>query len=534
LTALGIRVLARRLKLPEPVTNFRVERDLEVPMRDGVVLLADRYIPPRTPAGTVLMRGPYGRRGLPVEILTGLYAAYGYQVVLQSTRGGFGSGGQFDPGRHEVDDGADTVAWLRAQPWFDGRFATVGSSYLGFTQWALLIDPPPELTTAAIVMGPHDFGEIMWGTGAFALRDALGWNFQVAHQETGGTFWRLARTLTTSWRLRDELRKLPVGDIGDGVLAGGAPWHRSWIEHPDPSAEYWRPGRVGAALETATVPILLVTGWQDVFLDQTLQQYRRLRDRDVDVRLVVGPWTHSDGGGQTTRACLEWLRSSSAGDDDAFPAVRVFVVGSGWRDLSEWPPPVEDRTLYLHPGSLLAEGAPAPGAPPSRFVYNPAEATPTIGGRLLSGGSGYREDSALATRTDVAVFNSPALTGDMVVIGTPRVDLAHSVDTASADVFVRISDVDERGRSRNVSDGYRRIEPAVAGQLRIDLDPVAHRFSAGHRIRLTVAGGSYPRFARNLGTGEPALTATRFVRSTHTVDHGEGGLSRLLLPVTAA
>ena len=155
------------------------------------------------------MRGPYGRRGLPVEILTGLYAAYGYQVVLQSTRGSFGSGGDFDPGHHEVDDGADTVAWLRAQPWFDGRFATVGSSYMGFTQWALLVDPPPELTTAAIVMGPHDFGEIMWGTGAFALRDALGWNFQVAHQESGGTFRRAARTVTTSWRLRDELRKLP-------------------------------------------------------------------------------------------------------------------------------------------------------------------------------------------------------------------------------------------------------------------------------------------------------------------------------------
>lgn len=533
LTTLGIRVLARRMRLPAPDTNFRVERDLPVPMRDGVVLLADRYIPPTAPVGTVLMRGPYGRRGLPVEMLTGLYAAYGYHVVLQSTRGSFGSGGQFDPGRHEVDDGADTVAWLRAQPWFDGRFATVGSSYMGFTQWALLVDPPPELTTAAIVMGPHDFGEIMWGTGAFALRDALGWNFQVARQETGGTFRRLARTVTTSWLLRDELRTLPVGDVGKGVLAGGAPWHRSWIEHPDPSAEYWRLGRVSAALDEASVPILLVSGWQDVFLDQTLQQYRRLRDRDVDVTLVVGPWTHSDGGGQTTRACLKWLRSSFAGAGNASPAVRVFVAGSGWRDLAQWPPPAHDRTFFLHPGSELAEEAPAPNAPPSSFVYNPADPTPTIGGRLLSGGSGYRDDSALAARTDVAVFTSPVLTGDVEVIGTPRVELTHSVDTDSADVFVRVSDVDERGRSRNVGDGYRRLDPGVAGQLRIDLDPVAHRFPVGHRIRLTVAGGSYPRFTRNLGTGEPALTATRFVRATHTVAHGEGGLSRLLLPVSA-
>ena len=202
----------------------------------------------------------------------------------------------------------------------------------------------------------------------------------------------------------------------------------------------------------------------------------------------------------------------------------------GWRTCRRGRrPPTTARSSCI-PARRWPTGRPLRTRPRRAFVYNPADPTPTIGGRLLSGGAGYRDDSALAARTDVAVFTSPVLTGDVEVIGTPRVELAHSVDTASADVFVRISDVDERGRSRNVGDGYRRLEPAVAGHLRIDLDPVAHRFPAGHRIRLTVAGGSYPRFARNLGTGEPALTATRFVQSTHTVAHGAGGLSRLLLP----
>ena len=188
-----------------------------------------------------------------------------------------------------------------------------------------------------------------------------------------------------------------------------------------------------------------------------------------------------------------------AGDDDAFPAVRIFVAGSGWRDLQAWPPPAEDRTFFLHPGSLLAEEPPSPDAPPSRFVYNPADPTPTIGGRLLSGGSGFRDDSALAARTDVAAFTSPVLTGRR---GGHR-HTAGGVGAFGRHRLGRCLRPDQRrrraGRSRNVGDGYRRLESAVAGQLRIDLDPVAHRFPAGHRIRLTVAGGSYP--------GSPAIWA---------------------------
>jgi predicted acyl esterase len=113
----------------------------------------------------------------------------------------------------------------------------------------------------------------------------------------------------------------------------------------------------------------------------------------------------------------------------------------------------------------------------------------------------------------------------------PYVELAHAADIPYADVFVRLSEVDAKDRSHNVSDGFIRLGPTRSSPLRVDLDAVAHRFRAGHRIRLMVAGGSHPRFARNLGTGEPPLTARRLVRSTHTVAHGRGGTSRLVLPV---
>ena len=113
----------------------------------------------------------------------------------------------------------------------------------------------------------------------------------------------------------------------------------------------------------------------------------------------------------------------------------------------------------------------------------------------------------------------------------PYVELAHAADIAYADVFVRLSEVDAKDRSHNVSDCFIRLGPTRSSPLRVDLDAVAHRFRAGHRIRLMVAGGSHRRFARNLGTGEPPLTARRLVRSTHTVAHGRGGTSRLVLPV---
>ncbi|RAU94473.1 hydrolase, partial [Mycobacterium colombiense] len=177
---LGGKAAARLLGLPPETTDYTVAR-VRVPMRDGVQLVADHYAPATaSPSGTLLVRGPYGR-GFPFTLIFGaLYAARGYHVVLQSVRGTFGSGGVFEPMAHEVADGADTVGWLREQPWFTGRFASIGMSYLGFTQWALLQDPPPELATAVIVVGPHDFNESTWGTGTFAINDFLGWSDMVA------------------------------------------------------------------------------------------------------------------------------------------------------------------------------------------------------------------------------------------------------------------------------------------------------------------------------------------------------------------
>ncbi len=529
-------LVTRLLRLPAATTGYTVAHDLPIPTRDGLTLLADVYTPTAPPAGTVLVRSPYGWPA-PMAALSGtVHACRGYRVILARCRGTFGSGGPFEPMVHEVDDGADTVAWMREQPWFDGRFATVGGSYLGFTQWALLMDPPPELVAAVITIGPHDFPSAVYQGGAFNLNDFLGWSDQVAHQEDAGFVLGLLGRLRNQRRVADAMQEVPLVDAGERLTEGRAPWYPEWVSRRDPADPFWSTMRLGDALERVEVPVLLQTGWQDLFLQQTLEQYARLAARGVDVALTAGPWTHIDvatrGGRLVVPEALDWLDEhlAASGIRTRATPVKVFVTGAGqWRDLASWPPPTTELALHLQPDGGLG-GEPPPAAASAAFTYDPADPTPTIGGRLLDPrGGGYKDDRALAARGDVLAFTGPPLTAPLDVLGTPTVELAHASDNPHADLFARLSEVHPDGRSRNVSEGFVRLDPGAAtGTVRLGLDAVAHRFSARNRIRLVVAGGSHPRWERNLGTDDDPATSSRMAPSHRTIDLAA---SRLLLPV---
>jgi hypothetical protein len=504
------------------------------------MLAADLYQPARTPRGTLLVRGPYGR-GLPFSMLSArIFAVYGYNVLFVSCRGTFGSSGEFDPARTEAADGQDVVAWLIRQSWFTGSFATLGPSYLGYTQWALLADPPPELATAIITVGPHDFSRHTWGTGAFNL-DILGWGDMIAHQEDGGTLSGMLRRRGAARRLRPVLDDLPLADAADKFLEGRAPWYRERVTRPDLTDPFWAPMQHGVALDTATIPVLLQSGWQDLFLSQTIEQYTRLHERGVEVALTVGPWTHieviSKGASVLTKESLDWLDAHLA--DMAGPRqrsqVRVFVTGAGakagaWRDLDAWPPPTVPQVWYPQPGGGLAQEVPPADAAPSTFTFDPAQPTPTVGGPLLERG-GIVDDSSLARRDDVLTFTSAALDAPLEVMGAPVAELAHHSDNPHADLFVRLSEVDARRRSRNVTEGYVRLDPGRDdAPVRLELRPTAHRFEAGSRLRLYIAGGSHPQFARNLGTDENPGTGTGLRPATHSIAHAGQTTSSLTLP----
>ena len=267
-----------------------------------------------------------------------------------------------------------------------------------------------------------------------------------------------------------------------------------------------------------------------------------LHERGVDVTLTVGPWSHLElatkGAGPVLRGNLKWLAEHLAGEPAvSSPApVQVFVTGSGrWRELPHWPPPTAEVVRYLQPGGRLNGNKPAGAGPSSSFCYDPADPTPTVGGRLLTGDAGVKDNRGLEARPDVVTFTTPPLASALEITGVPVVELVHTRDNPFADLFVRLCDVDPKGQSRNFSDAHLRLDPASAAEqaqrLELRLDACAHRLPAGHRLRLQVSGGSHPRYSRNEGTGAPPGTGTELRPCIHTIWHAADAASRIVLPV---
>ncbi len=539
--------MTRTMRLGPKRNKITIERSVPVPMRDGAVLLTDHYRPlTEGPRPAVLMRCPYGR-GWQYAMTARPIAERGYHVLLQSSRGTFGSGGAFRPGSDEAPDGQDTVAWLRRQDWFSGQLAAVGPSYLAFSAWALAVDPPPELTALAVYISPHDLAAAGFGHGPFELYNLLFWTDVMANEEHFGGTRMTWRTITADKRLAAGTNRLPLAATAAAVDGAGAPaWYAEWMNHPDPADSYWDGYRAGVALDRVNVPTLLVSGFHDFFVEQTMHQYRALRSRGVTVGLTVGPWAHLGLDMPIAlRETIAWLDAFADGAGDGRPPrsqpVRVWTSGTGrWRDLPAWPPADAARcALYLRPAGELSAGEPAATAETAftPFRYDPADPTPSVGGRLMSvrhGGS--RDNRAVETRPDVLTFSTAPLTTAVEVAGVPAVDLYISSDNLYFDMFARLCDVDPRGRSLNLTDQIIRFAPdsVAPGEVRrvqLALTDVSHVFRPGHRIRLQVSGGAHPRYARNLGTPEDPATSTTTAPVTHHVQHSRDYPSALVLPV---
>jgi uncharacterized protein len=538
--------LSRR-GLPPPVCGVRVAPGIEVPAADGVPLRTDHYIPQLTgPRPAVLVRTPYGR-GFPWAFLFGgLFAERGYHVIIQSCRGTGGSGGTFQPWRHERADGQATVAWLRQQDWFTGELATIGPSYLGYTQWALAADPPPELRAMIVQVGASAPYPLFYPGGAFALENMLIGVVAMRYWADGlGAVFRALLRLQA--RIRRTTRTLPVLDSYPKATGGRIGYFDDWLTHPDAADPYWTSPDAAADAPAPAVPVSLLTGWQDICLDQNLAEYQRLRAAGRTPRLVIGPWSHASGFNDdlpiVIGEALDWLTAYCSKNPAGWarPPVRVHVGGGRgeWRDLPDWPPPGSAGQVWrlAADGTLSTGRAAAPGV--SSFRYDPADPTPSVGGQLLSNKAGPVDNKALEARADVLVFTSPPLAADLEVIGPVSARLRIRASGPYFDVFARLCDVDRRGRSRNVCDGLIRHVPAAGasaagaadGPIMVPMSATAYRFRAGHRLRLQVSGGAHPRFARNTGTGEPWATTTRLAAVDLKIVHDGPDAGGLSLPV---
>ncbi|GIH05469.1 X-Pro dipeptidyl-peptidase [Rhizocola hellebori] len=532
--------------------DFTLRKNLAVPMDDGVELLADL----RTPVGevnpplpTIVMRSPYGRRGLTTQ--ASALAREGFTVLVQSCRGTWGSAGVFTPQLDEQRDGIATHRWVRRQPWFTGSLATYGQSYLGYTQWAVAgrlqrEDPGTAPDALCLITTMPDFGAITWDNGAFSLRNALGWTQMMDRMHRRAMVPLILSQLRPDPKLEKAFGVLPLR--GGDTAAAGHPvgWYQDWLAHEKLTDEYWTQQSHTASVSDVTAPIYMISGWYDIFLPWQLRDYAQLAAAGRPPRLTIGPWGHVSAGmgAPAVSESVAFLKEHLVGaKSNRVAPVRAFLTGAEqWHDLPAWPPPgSQAQPWHLHASGLLDPAAAEGGV--TRYSYDPGDPTPAVGGPSLRPHSGPVDNVAHERRDDVAVFRSEPLAAATVVAGEPVARIRFRSSRPSADLFVRLCDVHPDGRSMTVCDGIRRIgsiataatdpQPDAEGfrEIEVRLWPTFHRFDAGHRIGVQVSSGAHPRYARNPGSGEPSATAATLLRADQEISHATAAPSRIDLPV---
>jgi putative CocE/NonD family hydrolase len=457
--------------------------------------------------------------------------------VVQSVRGVSGSEGRFDPMRQERVDGADTVDWLKAQPWFGGTLFTNSMSYLGNVQYAMAMDRGADISGMALGMTLSNFAEeLRAGGGSLTLRGMLSWTQTM--QQVASEGGRGARRRPPS--LDAHFAHLPLGTIDTAAFGEPVPHWQDWMAHEDSSGAFWQAMDYSAGVTKVTAPAMMVAGWRDIFLPFQLRDFAARQAAGLETWLTIGPWQHASPGGMIAGlkdAAIGFPqiargRPAMAGRDK----VRIYVEGAKqWRDYPSWPPPGgEELRLHLCADGSLSADSGAAGV--SSYTYDPGDPTPAVHGPSLMGGKRVREMAALEARRDTLCFTSSPLEVPFEAIGPVTAALTVRSNREHTDFYVCLCDVDPRGRSLQVCDGYIRLSPGqpeaeADGSRRFQIEcwPTAWRFKAGHRLRVIVASGAFPRFARNLGTGEPMATAVRMVTAEQEVLHGSEARSALVL-----
>jgi putative CocE/NonD family hydrolase len=560
-----------------------VEHDVASKMRDGVLLRADIYRPKADGQFPVLLQRRYvdkrtiadfGYRG----------AARGFIVIVQDTRGRFASEGDFYLFRDESNDGYDTVEWAAALPYSNGKVGMFGASYTGVSQMLAAIAHPPHLAgICPVVTGSNYHEGWIYQGGAFEQLFSESWVSGMS-QDTLDRFVRKNSSMQSSqWTLplRDyPLFNFPQLAVDSDLTRMLAPYFLDWLAHPGYD-DYWKRWSIQEHFADINVPALHVAAWYDIFQGGSLGNYIGIKLHGGPVararqRLIVIVGGHAGGGRKVgdidfgeaadwwdeTSIVLDWYDYLFKGIENRFAKekpVRLFVMGSNtWREEDDWPLARAHTTKYfLHSrgkanssrGDGMLSTTPPSTESPDRYTYDPANPTPTIGGQLccdshLSGGP--RDQRPAESRDDVLVYSAPAFARDTEVTGPVSLEFYAASSAVDTDFTAKLVDVGPDGHAENLTDGIVRaryrdspeapalMNPGQIYKFTIDLWSTSNVFLKGHVLRLEVSSSNFPRFDRNVNTGEEQATAQRFVSAANIIYHDAGHPSALVLPVIEA
>ena len=570
---MSVSLAAQTGKTPTAI----IERDLAVPMRDGVLLRADLLRPSnegRFP--TLVYRTPYGKEFALKDYTTFQHAVErGFAVVVQDVRGRYASAGEFRPYENEGRDGYDTIEWAARQPWSNGDVGTFGLSYPGAVQWLAAVESPPHLKAMVPAMtfstpqnffyanGLWDMSWIEW------IWDNIAPDVRAKKNLPGPKTYEeaIAAWDTASPKM---FRTLPLDQLEE--LRGVAPFYYDWLGHP-PEDRWWDWCELRNKYSRVHAAVLDLSAWYDdnygpegATTNFAGLLKSRAGERDPRTHLLLGPWVHGVDSTAKTKsgerefgpeaaidydeAVLGWMDHYLREIDNGVEkqaAVRYFVMGDNhWRQANSWPPAAKETSYYLvtsgnNARGLLSLQGPTEASRSSRFVSDPD--SPVINPFQNSGAHDYR---ALADRKDVLTFDSAPLGRDLEVTGPIVADIYLACDCRDSDLFVRLLDVSpdgtafnlmspgldaQRASYRDMKRGRQLLEPGRIYELRLGNLITSNVFQKRHRIRVQISTTFFPNFSRNLHTGESEAVSARMKKANISIYTDRTHLSRIVLPV---
>jgi putative CocE/NonD family hydrolase len=570
-------------------SSVRIDQDIPITMRDGVVLRADVYRPDdseKHPA--IVVRTPYSKiLGGDSDFLSAVRAAFaGYAFVIQDTRGRFASEGEFMPGMSEGPDGYDTVEAVAAEPWCDGNVGMFGGSYLGRNQWQAALENPPHLKAIApqiTFSGPLSDTRL---SGVVELEQSISWFTGVAvdmlerHRQQGKDISKAREMLDRArFNPSEVYNYLPLKAVPHFQFEGlSEAFGARMTDDIPPTVKteedlHWDYSKV-------KVPCFHAAGWYDIFTGSLFKNFLGMREYGGSELarqgqyVLCGPWSH----GGTLLAYVGGLHFGPAGNSLAtftmerhitffnkylrgiegrpMAPVRYFLMGRNrWRNADTWPLPQTNwQRFFLHSRGRANTAAgdghlsqDAPGSEPADiYVYDPRFPVPTVGGRILPSGSlvpGPFEQTPVEKRSDVLCYTTPELKEEIEVTGPLVLHLFAATSTKDTDFMAKLVDVYPDGSAYNVSEGCIRArfrksilrpEPVSPGEVNeyiIDLAATSIVFGKGHRIRMDVTSSNFPRIDRNMNTGNPFGEDAEGVPAVQTIYHQTEYSSYIDLPV---
>jgi uncharacterized protein len=561
-----------------------LQTGVEAKMRDGTILRADIYRPKAEGKFPVLLeRTPYDKRNSADFALKAV--PHGYVVIIQDVRGRYTSDGDWYPFKNESNDGYDTVEWAAALPYSNGKVGMFGGSYVGATQMLTAIAHPPHLAGICPVVTASNYHDgWTYQGGAFEQWFSESWTSGLSQDTVNRSIMKNTNALNGMWKL--PLTDYPLFEIPDNASGSDlkrslAPYFLDWLAHPNYD-EYWKRWSIEEHYSDINVPILTIAAWYDIFLGGSLRNYIGVKSQAGNEaarrgqRLIVTIGGHAGSGRKIgdvdfgpaaefdeDDATLNWydyLFKNAGNEIATAKPVRVFVMGANqWRNEDDWPLSRARETKYfLHSAgkanSAKGDGALSTAIPrseaPDRYTYNPEHPAPTIGGPLCCDAEhlkpGPRDQRPVEARDDVLVYATPALTQDLEITGPIKVELFASSSAVDTDFTGKLVDVWPDGFAQNLTEGIIRaryrdnqekptfINPGQTYKYTLDLWATSNLFRKGHRLCLEITSSNFPRFNRNLNTGEDSALGRQVVSATNTILHDAEHPSALILPVVPA